>query len=130
MLEVRSAQHDKESADKYHNPMADYEMSVLDYVMRPYADEDTGPIVITLPPVAEAKGRFYSFVTRGADAVNTVTIVDRDSDSECWYDIEFDDSCYCMLLYSDGLCWHMLGAFRYFIEFLIKLIWWLPGQPT
>ncbi len=126
MLEDRNAQHDKETVDKYHNPTEDYEMSVLDYVMRPYADEDTGPIIITLPPVAEAKGRFYSFVTRGADEVNTITIQDRNSDSECWYDVVFSNGCYCALFYSDGLCWHMLGAFKYLIEFLWKLIWYLP----
>ena len=67
--------------DKYHAPNADYEMNVRDYVLRPSADGDSGPIDITLPPVSEARGRFYSIIVRNADAVNTVTIQDRD-DSE------------------------------------------------
>jgi len=107
-LEDRGAQHDKVVVDKYANPEADYQMTTYDYVLRPNADGNTGPIVITLPPVAEAKGRFYSIVARDADAVNTITIQDKD-DSECWIgDIVFDSKCDRVLLYSDGLLWHSL----------------------
>ncbi len=76
-LEDRGAQQDKIPVDKYHDPNADYEMTTRDYVLRPSADGDSGPIVITLPPVAEAKGRWYSIIVRDADAVNTVTITDN-----------------------------------------------------
>lgn len=108
-LEDRGAQHDKVVVDKYHNPNADYVMTTRDYVLRPEADEDSGAITITLPRVAEAKGRFYSINCRNADAVNTVTIQDRD-DSECWLgDIAFTGQCQRVLLYSDGLMWHALG---------------------
>lgn len=108
-LEDRGAQHDKVVVDKYHNPNADYVMTTRDYVLRPSADGDSGNITITLPRVAEAKGRFYSICVRNADAVNTVTIQDRD-DSECWItDIVFDGKCDRVLLYSDGLMWHALG---------------------
>ena len=110
MLEDRFAQHDKEIVDKYHNPNADYEMATYDYVLRPSADGDSGPIIITLPPVAEAKGRFYSIINRNADAVNTVTIQDQD-DSECWIgDIVHNGKCDRSLLYSDGLAWHTVGS--------------------
>lgn len=106
MLGDRFAQHDKEFADKYHNPNADYAMTVRDYVLRPSADVDSGPITITLPPVAEAKGRFYSIIVRNADAVNTITIEDRQDDSECWLgDIEYNGKCDGALFYSDGLAW-------------------------
>ena len=74
MLEDRSSQHDKVVVDKYHNPAANYTMTVRDYVLRPSANADTGPITITLPSVAAAKGRFYSIVTREADGVNSITI--------------------------------------------------------
>ena len=105
MLEDRFAQHDKVVVDKFHNPNADYNMSVWDYVIRPSADADSGPITITLPPVAEAKGRFYSIICRNADPVNLVTIADRD-DSECWLgDIEMNGKCDRLLAYSDGLAW-------------------------
>jgi hypothetical protein len=105
-LEDRFAQHDKEVVDKYHNPEANYIMSVRDYVLRPAADGDTGPITITLPPVAEAKGRWYSIIARNADAVNTITIQDNNDDSECWLgDIVFNGKCDRALLYSDGLAW-------------------------
>ena len=108
-LEDRGAQHDKIPVDKFVNPIVDYQMTTRDYVVRPAADGPTGPITITLPPVPEAKGRLYSIVCRNADAVNTVTITDK-NDSECWLgDIVFNNKCDRILLYSDGLCWIALG---------------------
>jgi hypothetical protein len=104
-LEQNNEQHYREVVDKYHDPLVDYQMTTRDYVMRPWTDGDTGPIVLTLPPVAEAKGRFYSIITRKADAVNTVTVADKD-DSECWGgDIVLNGKCDRLLLYSDGLAW-------------------------
>jgi len=109
-LEDRGAQHDKEIVDKYHDPNASYQMSTYDYVMRPSATVLSGPIILSLPPVAEAKGRFYSIVARQADAVNTITITD-DDDSECWIaDIVLNGKCDRALLYSDGLCWIPIGG--------------------
>jgi len=103
-LEDRFAQHDKVIVDKYHNPTADYEMTTRDYVLRP--DSSGGAITITLPPVAEAKGRWYSIISRGGPSV---TIQDRD-DSECWLaDIVLNGKCDRCLLYSDGLAWHPVG---------------------
>lgn len=96
--------------DKYHAPNADYVMNTRDYVMRPSADPTSGPITITLPPVSEARGRFYSIVCRNADPVNTVTIEDFKDDSECWAgDITLDGKCDEVLLYSDGMKWFLLG---------------------
>ena len=104
-LEDRGAQHDKVIVDKYHDPNAAYQMTTRDYVMRPSADGFSGAIIITLPPVAEAKGRWYSIICRNADAVNTITIQDQD-DSECWVaDITLNGKCDKVLLYSDGLAW-------------------------
>ena len=107
MLEDKFAQHDKEVVDKFIDPAASVEMTTSDYVVRPSAM--TAPMVIVLPPVSEAKGRFYSIVVRAADAVNTVTVSDRD-DSECWTDIVLNNKCDRLLLYSDGLFWHPLAA--------------------
>jgi len=104
-LEDRFAQHDKIPGDKFVNPIVDYQMRVWDYVVRPAADQHTGPITITLPSVAEAKGRFYSIICRNADPVNLVTIADR-NDSECWLgDIAMNGKCDRLLAYSDGLAW-------------------------
>lgn len=109
-LEQSSAQHYREVVDKFVDPIVDYEMTTRDYVVRPSADGDSGPITLTLPSVTEAKGRFYSIVCRNADGTNTVTIQDCD-DSECWLaDIVLDGKCDRALLYSDGLCWHPLGG--------------------
>jgi len=95
--------------DKYHAPNADYAMNSRDFVLRPSADGDSGPITISLPPVSEARGRFYSIVVRNADAVNTVVIQDLD-DSECWIgDITWNGKCDGALFYSDGLMWHVIG---------------------
>src|SRR4030042_3649025 len=109
-LEDRGAQHDKVVVDKYVNPAADYYMSTYDYVVRPAADGDSGAFTVYLPPVAEAKGRFYSIVCRNADATNTITVADKD-DSECWAgDITLNGKCARVLLYRDGLCCHMLPS--------------------
>ena len=104
-LEDKGAQHHMEIVDKYVAPIADFEMTTFDYVLRPEACGDTGPFTITLPPVAMAKGRFYAFVCRNGDAVNFITITHR-NDSECWVDIILNGKCDRVLLYSDGLCWH------------------------
>jgi len=104
-LEQNTHQHHRESPDKYIEPNATYRMNTRDYVLRPYTQGAGGPIVISLPPVAEAKGRFYSIIARNASAVNTITITDRD-DSECWVnDIVMDGKCDRLLIYSDGLAW-------------------------
>jgi hypothetical protein len=106
-LEDRGAQHDKEVVDKFIDPAGSVEMVTVDYVVRPSAT--TAPMVIVLPPVAEAKGRFYSIVVRAASVVNTITVTDRD-DSECWQDIILNGKCDRLLMYSDGLFWHPLAA--------------------
>ena len=104
-LERNNEQHYQEVVDKFVDPIADYEMSTRDYVLRPSAGAESGAITITLPPVAEAKGRFYSIICRNADAANTITIQDRD-DSECWAnDIVMNGKCDRLFLYSDGLAW-------------------------
>jgi len=109
-LEDRGAQHDKVPVDKYGDPNADYVMTTRDYVLRPTADGVSGAITITLPPVAEAKGRFYSIIARQCDAGNTITIEDNNNDSECWLgDIVFNGPCDRGLFYSDGLAWFTWG---------------------
>lgn len=110
MLEDRSSEHQREVVDKYADPHVSYQMTTLDYVLRPEARPGLGPIIITLPPVALAKGRFYSIVARRADVVDTITITDK-NDSECWLgDIVFNGKCDRILMYSDGLLWHALGS--------------------
>jgi len=107
-LEQNNEQHYREVVDKYVDPGADYQMSTRDYVVRPNAH--AAALTLTLPSVAEAKGRFYSIIAREASAVNTITITDK-GDSECWVaDIVFDGKCDRALLYSDGLAWHALGG--------------------
>lgn len=104
-LEDRGAQHDKVIVDKFLDPEVTTVMNTYDYVLRPSANAISGPIWIILPPVAEAKGRFYSILARAATAINTITITDRD-DSECWIqDIVLNGKCDKLLLYSDGLAW-------------------------
>jgi len=103
-LEDKFAQHDKIVVDKYVNPTEDYEMKTYDYVVRPSANPTTGAIKITLPRVAEAKGRFYSILARDADGTNTITVQDQD-DSELWSDITLNGPGDQVLLYSDGIHW-------------------------
>ena len=109
-LEQNAEHHYRGVVDKYHDPRSHYQMTTRDYVMRPAANNLTGVIQITLPPVAEALGRFYSIVARDADGDNAIVINDK-GDSECWLTpIILTAKCQKVLLYSDGLCWHPLGA--------------------
>jgi len=89
--------------DKYHAPLVAYEMTERDYVLRP--DATAGAIIVTLPPVALARGRFYSIVGRNLSITETLTITDQ-TDSEQW---EGDIVCIADgqggLFYSDGLRW-------------------------
>ncbi len=104
-LEKNHNQHDREVVDKFVDPSTNYAMTPRDYVVRPVANNISGPITIVLPRVADAKGRFYSILARSADVVNTVTITDR-NDSECWIaDVVLNGKCDRALFYSDGLCW-------------------------
>lgn len=92
--------------DTYVDPTANYTMSPKDYRVRP-SNASGGGITITLPPVAEAKGRLYSILVRDADTFNTVTIADNNDDSERWGgDIALNSPGDRMVLYSDGLAWY------------------------
>lgn len=104
-LEQNNEQHYREVVDKYVDPVVSYQMTTRDYVVRPSADQSSGAIVLTLPPVAEAKGRTYFIVARAADWVNTITIQDKD-DSEYWTDITLIGDGESLFLKSDGLKWH------------------------
>ena len=104
-LEQNEAQQYREIPDKYHDPGASYQMTTYDYVMRPSADGVSGPIVLTLPPVAEAKGRTYFILARAADFVNTITIQDKD-DSEAWDDYVLISAGESFMVHSDGLKWY------------------------
>jgi len=103
-LEQNNEQHYREVVDKYHDPAATYIMTVRDYVLRPTVVAD--PITITLPQVSEAKGRFYSIISRGnVDTTNTVTIANN-GESENWIgDIVLSELGDGVILYSDGLAW-------------------------
>lgn len=108
-LEQNNEQHYREVVDKYSNPFVDYQMTTRDYVLRPYTDEVA--ITITLPPVAEAKGRFYSIRARACSLTYSITIQDKGNESEGWEgDIVLYETGQGCLLYSDGLSW-MLRTF-------------------
>lgn len=108
-LEQNNEQHYRQVVDKFHDPNETYLMTTRDYVLRPSADGISGPINIHLPPVGEAKGRWYSIIARNADGANDITISDR-NDSECWVaDVVLDGKCDRALFYSDGLAWHAMG---------------------
>ena len=114
MREDRFKQHDL-GMDKYIAPAGGYNMNARDYVVRPSADGNTGPWTLMLPPVGEARGRFYSVVCRNADAVNFITITDA-GDSECWMgNFVLNGKCDKYLFYSDGMCWHACNVITTFV---------------
>lgn len=100
--------------DKYTAPIADYTMTVRDYIMRPSADGATGPFTITLPPVVDAMGKWYSMVCRNADPVNFITVNDNNNDSECWAGNQvYNGKCDECLYYSDGMKWWSFCTLTY-----------------
>ncbi len=69
----------REVVDRYVDPGASLQLTAVDQVVR--ASTTTASITLTLPSVAEAKGRTYSVVARLITGSYTVTIQDQD-DSE------------------------------------------------
>ena len=105
-LERNGAQHHMAVVDKYHDPAASYTMTTRDYVMRPTVA--AAAIIITLPPITEAKGRFYTIFAAG-NVTNAlpVTVIQNNDDSEGWpEDIILNESGRGITLYSDGRKWH------------------------
>jgi len=65
-------------------------------------DTNDGTFTCYLPPVGEAKGKFYSITQ--VDDGGDVTVADQD-DSYDWSDLTFDADADGALLYSDGMKW-------------------------
>ena len=100
--------------DHFHDPDEAYAMVVTDYIMRP--DATTASLVLTLPNVSKAKGKFYSIFAKYASADNTITIQNND-ESEGWEgDIVLNGTGQGQLFYSDGLKW----CLRYFTGFRLS----------
>lgn len=103
-LEQFFSQQYRECPDKYAAPTTNYQMTTNDYVVRP-APAPAGTLTVTLPPVAEAKGRWYSIMARTLASGATIVVADKD-DSEGWCgDITLDSATDRVLAYSDGLAW-------------------------
>ncbi len=103
-LEQNNEQHYREIVDKYHDPFANFQMRTWDYVLRPYVDG--AAITVTLPPVTEAKGRFYSIMA-GANVNNTNNVTITAIGSADWpEDVVLNEEGRGVIFYSDGLKWH------------------------
>jgi len=106
-LERLGAQHEMAVVDKYHEPIVSYTMNTRDYVVRPDAVTADAAITITLPPVALAKGRYYSIMAKDADNTNTITIQDNNNDSESWQEnVVLNEAGRGAMFYSDGQHWY------------------------
>ena len=110
MLESRSKHHEQ-GQDKYVVPLASYSMTTRDYIVRP--DATAGAMTITLPPVGECKGRFYSIFAYYATNTNTITIRPFTStgfaggDAEGWAgNLVLNEMGRGATFYSDGRKWH------------------------
>ena len=107
-LEQNNEQHYREVVDKYADPSnANLTMTTRDYVVRAIAS--SGTVTITLPPVAEAVGRFYSIIARTASRTYPITIQDND-DSEGWIDMSLYADGDKAIFYSDGMAWINLSG--------------------
>ena len=78
-------------------------MEVFEQVVLVDTDTVDGTFTVTLPPVAEAAGKFYSITV--IDAAGAVTVQDQD-DAIDWSNITtLDADLDGVLLFSDGLKW-------------------------
>jgi hypothetical protein len=83
-------------------------MTVRDYVVRVSVGPG-GAYIVYLPPVADAKGRFYSIIARTVGMMGAVWITHR-GDSECWQgSLSLNSKCDGVLMYSDGLLWTVIS---------------------
>lgn len=105
-LENRAAQQ-QSVVDKFVNIIAAYHMRSYDYVVRATANTATDSYTVYLPPVADAKGRFYSIVASIANS-KTITVTHH-SDSESWTaNASLTVTGHKVLAYSDGMTWHII----------------------
>ncbi len=103
-LEQKNAEH-QQVVDKFHDPTASYSMTTRDYLLAPDAVTNTASIIITLPPVMESIGRFYSIVAADASNAYTITITSK-GDSMKWPgDIILNEAGRGNIFYSDGSTW-------------------------
>lgn len=103
MLEERARQQDT-VVDVHQFPTTTLAMTVRDLVVRP--DASAAGFTITLPPVSEAKGMFFSIIVQDADNTHLVTITDN-NDSEVWdTDFTLNEKGRGVIFYSDGMKWH------------------------
>ena len=110
-LERLGAQH-MASVDKYAEPTtAAHQMTTRDYVVRVDAVDLASAVVVTLPPVSLAKGRYYTVMAKDATNTYTVTVQDFQSDgglgdSESWQaNVVFNEAGRGAVFYSDGQHW-------------------------
>jgi hypothetical protein len=108
VLELNHNEHYRETVDKFIDPIANVYMTTRDYVVRPSAAGRQSGFTVYLPPVAEARGRFYSILA--LDTTYDITIADMD-DSEDWDgDFVLTDTDQDILFYSDGRKWFHLDS--------------------
>jgi len=83
-------------------------MEVFEQVVLVDTDTVDGTFTVTLPPVTEAAGKFYSITV--IDANGAVTIQDQD-DSIAWNNIStLDADTDGVVLFSDGLRWWTVAS--------------------
>jgi hypothetical protein len=92
------------SPNQFESPYGvNYAMQVQDQVMRPNAR--SASLTLTLPPVTDAKGKWYSIILIDTTGGHTCTVIDQ-GDAEDWNgSIVMVAKSDRLLLYSDGRCW-------------------------
>jgi len=97
------------ASPKYKEVIKAYTMTPIDQVVRATANTASGSYIITLPPVALAKGKWYSVLAHIANS--TAVTVTHHADSEQWDgDLTLDTDGDRALLFSDGMCWNKITS--------------------
>jgi len=72
-----------------------------------------GAVAVTLPPIADCAGMFFSFTI--ISGTNKLTFLDNNGDSFDDTNVETDNSIDaandCTVLYSDGFTWHIVAQY-------------------
>jgi hypothetical protein len=115
-MESRISRQDRElglgvmkASDSYRSgyvyTIVSYAMSVRDFVVE--VGLAAGNITITLPPVAEARGKIYTIALLDADT-HDYTVTDKGDDPR-WSDIVLGDDHDYLVLFSNGKRWFELA---------------------
>lgn len=89
---------------------SNYKMSASDHVIIATSAESDGTAIITLPPKAEACGKFYSIYAPTGASAGDISVYDKEAGSEWSTNGDLDADADALVAYCNGAIWIALNA--------------------